>query len=642
MKRPLFWFALSFLGATAAFFASGSLLPRLLGAALVWLFCAAACRGGRRGAVLLLAASLLAIGYAQARETIAQRRFDPLVGQTVTGTLAVEEVEPVRGGFRLSGHARIVPEGGRTLRMRVALIEFGDLSADPGEPLSFEAVFRSQRGGEASLVCERIVETGPAAPQPAAALAALRKRVAAAAGEAVYGEARGVLIALLTGDRTALAGRTVRNFRTAGMSHLLVVSGMHLCLVASAVHALPLKRRRLRAALALGLVWAFALFTGLGVSAVRAALLLTMAQAARFFSRRGDPITSLGFACLAIVLVSPRAVQSVSFQLSVGSTLGIVLLADRFARAIGGRLPRLFAPLAQPFSISLAAQIGVLPILALSFGSAPVVGLAANLFAVPLLTPILFCGAAAVAIAPLRFLLGALCRLLLLLLCAIARIAAGLPFAQIGIGERWELGFLFGVYALAVLCAVLRPGAAFLRRLAVPLSAAFAVCLCIAAVGSRLCVTANLLPQDGVVLLLRGQRAVVLGCPRDRWAADRAASLLRRQNVRAIECLWTDGDLTLSAVALGEEFPISAVAAPDTPQNRSLCRTAGLSLCEIAPEARLLGCVEASFSPDATIFLGEGDPLCQIGPICVIMEKNPRTLPPLDESAIRLRIRRLP
>jgi len=650
MKRPLFAWALAVLAATAAFFCA----PAKVGIAVFFPTAAAAllCLPQRRRiAVFLCAGAIVGFAYAAARETLEMRRLSPLVGQTVSGTLAVGEAVGDGAGCRLTGSAVLETPDGRKLRREITLIEQSGQSALAGEALSFSALCQRADAGGISLLCKEILPDRRDAPRAALALSRLRRAVTRAAGEVAGGEGRGVLIALLAGDRSALSSDTLRAWQRAGMSHLLVVSGLHLCLAASFVPHLPpfRRRRRLGAAAAVVFVWLLALLTGMGIAAVRAALMLTPALTAPLFGRRGDALTSLGFACLVIVLVSPRAVLSVSFWLSVCATLGILLLSGPIGARLQRRLPqrRPVQDAAEVLAVSAAALVGTIPISALAFGTIPVVGLLANLAAAPLLMPTLLTGAAAVACPPLRIVLAPLCRALLWLLCAVARAAARLPLGRLGLSERWQGLFIAGAYALALLGALRPVRKTILRRAAILLAAGLALCCAAAAIECRLCVTATLLPRDGLVLLTKGNRAVLFGSPDSPDAAERAEALLARQNVAVLECVWAPNGLTADGAALVSGFPTAAVAVLPSAAGRT--PSVESPVCEIPASARVLGCVRVEASGKTMLLLSAKED-CQNGAGCVIigdtlvmLGKTARALPPLGGAArVRIPVRRLP
>lgn len=181
--------------------------------------------------------------------------------------------------------------------------------------------------------------------------------------------------AMLLGDRQAVQGNANNQYRTAGVSHLLVVSGMHLAIVASVLTKLLSKRRIppwLKAAVLLLTVLLFAAVTGFGISVLRAGIMVAVTILASAFGRTGDSLSSLGLAVLLICGVNPFAAGDVGFILSVFATLGIILFSEKLQAGF-----ERFIPLKNPvlsfvfgnIAVSAAAMVFIVPIAMYLFGN---------------------------------------------------------------------------------------------------------------------------------------------------------------------------------------------------------------------------------------------------------------------------------
>lgn len=171
-------------------------------------------------------------------------------------------------------------------------------------------------------------------------------------------------------------------FRAAGLSHLVAVSGQNVAFVLIALS--PLLRRlrtwwRLSATIG-ALAW-FVLLTRIEPSVLRAA---TMAALGAFSFTRGlkvSPQNMLACAVIGLIGIDPMLVWSVGFLMSVGATAGLVAIAPQLSRRfVQGGVPNWVA---QPLSVTLGAQLGVMPISVMVFHSAPFIGVFSNLLAVP-------------------------------------------------------------------------------------------------------------------------------------------------------------------------------------------------------------------------------------------------------------------
>ena len=86
----------------------------------------------------------------------------------------------------------------------------------------------------------------------------------------------------------------------------------------------------------------------------------------------------LVLAIVALLLLDPFLVHSIGFHLSCAASGGIAVFARPLARRLRGP-----ALLREPLAVSIAAQLGVTPVLLLTFGSVPVISPVANLLAYP-------------------------------------------------------------------------------------------------------------------------------------------------------------------------------------------------------------------------------------------------------------------
>ncbi len=241
------------------------------------------------------------------------------------------------------------------------------------------------------------------------------------------GDARAVVLALVTGDRSDVDESVSEALRHAGTFHLLAISGAHVAVVVglllwltSLARAGPLTA----AAIVVAGVLAYAMFVGGAVPVRRAALMAIVVVLGRALELDADVANLLGFAALVLLTLQPSAIGSISFQLSFAATLGIALLTPPLLRLI----PRLPVRLEVALAASAAAQISLLPLLLMHFNRLAPAGLLVNLVAAPLAAAVMVAGFVCVlAGATFGFgaqLLGALAWLAAHLLIASARAVA--------------------------------------------------------------------------------------------------------------------------------------------------------------------------------------------------------------------------
>jgi competence protein ComEC len=136
-----------------------------------------------------------------------------------------------------------------------------------------------------------------------------------------------VLKAVLLGDRSALDSKTMDNFRLAGLYHLLVISGLHVGLLAMLV-ALLLRLTPLgelwRSALLLLFLLGYSSLVEQRAPTTRATIMIAAYLVARFFYRRHAALNAVGLAALALLIARPAWLFESGFELSFAAALLIV------------------------------------------------------------------------------------------------------------------------------------------------------------------------------------------------------------------------------------------------------------------------------------------------------------------------------
>lgn len=216
-----------------------------------------------------------------------------------------------------------------------------------------------------------------------------------------------VLAALTVGEKENLNDELRATYSVAGVSHVLALSGMHIALIALLLTTLlkPLSRssaagRWTASILVAGLLWAFALFTGASASVVRAVMMFSILACSHLQREKPVSLNILAFSALLQLFVCPQWLFDVGFQLSYASVAAIVLLQPRLS-ALWEPSHRLLRYLWGLLTASVAAQIGVAPLILYYFHQFPTHFLLSNLVVVPLMGLILAGGLAMLLLTPL-------------------------------------------------------------------------------------------------------------------------------------------------------------------------------------------------------------------------------------------------
>ena len=237
----------------------------------------------------------------------------------------------------------------------------------------------------------------------------LYRRLAAAG---LSGDELATTGALTLGYKDDIDPEIRRHFQASGAAHVLAVSGLHTGILYGLVLWLltfggrfkPLYENRLgRCAIScvvIAVMWGYAWLTGMTPSVVRAVTMVTIFEVGRMLYRPAYSLNTIAAAAVLILAVHPTDLWSVSFQLSFAATTAIVITARESEKYIHSRdfdhkwYGRVFSWLIGTIIISIAAQIGTLPITMYYFGQISCYFLLTNLIVLPLATLLVPCGLA--------------------------------------------------------------------------------------------------------------------------------------------------------------------------------------------------------------------------------------------------------
>ena len=173
---------------------------------------------------------------------------------------------------------------------------------------------------------------------PATAWARLRTRVRGAATTALIGDlnpqdaSRGLLQALLLGDRRDIDSDTYRAFRRTGLLHFISLSGMHMGILFGMIWWLCKTiglMKPARAGVCAVTVGIFLLIVPPRAPTIRAAVICWVFCASIVFRRRSNPINTLSLAAIILLLIRPTQLLEAGWQLSFASVLGLLLFCER-------------------------------------------------------------------------------------------------------------------------------------------------------------------------------------------------------------------------------------------------------------------------------------------------------------------------
>lgn len=291
----------------------------------------------------------------------------------------------------------------------------------------------------------------------------IRDRAAAGLGQGMPPREAALARGFVLGEDEEIDERTKEDFRRAGLSHLLAVSGQNVTLLALLAMPLlgafgvPLRER---------LVWVLALIAvyvpvaGAGPSIQRAGVMGALGLLATLGGRRGSRLYALALAAIVTLAIDPGVAADVGWQLSFAAVLGILLLATPLRERIVARLG--MGPwrraLAEGVAVSVTATLATAPLIAFHFETVSTVTLIANVLALPAVAPAMWLGMCSAGLAQLPGVplepLNGLDALLLAYVAQVAAWCAGPEWAELrvhlGVGGLIAayLGLGFGVLVI--------------------------------------------------------------------------------------------------------------------------------------------------------------------------------------------------
>lgn len=204
-----------------------------------------------------------------------------------------------------------------------------------------------------------------------------------------------IVAAMALGDKSALSKELKDTYSKTGASHILALSGLHLGIIYALLSMLVVGRRwQMITQVAIILsIWAFVFLVGMSASVVRSAVMLTVYALLALGHRRKMSVNTLAFTAIIMLLISPQALFDVGFQLSFMAVFCILLFVPLFYRPFSAEYlmtHRTVSWLWGMVAVSVAAQIGVAPLIAYYFGRFSCYFLLTNFIVIPAATLILY------------------------------------------------------------------------------------------------------------------------------------------------------------------------------------------------------------------------------------------------------------
>ena len=214
---------------------------------------------------------------------------------------------------------------------------------------------------------------------------------------------KGIIKAIILGHRHDIDKELNEQYADAGMIHILAVSGLHIGIVMLLLRRITFmlgshKLRTVRFVLIVIGIWGFAFLSGASPSVLRAATMFSFLQLGNSLGKKNQSATAVLFSALLLLLIDPMMLYQIGFQMSYLAVIAILWIQPwlsqivypkyYFTRLIWGIL-----------TVSISAQLGVLPLSLYYFHQFPGLFLFSNILVLPFLGLLLVCGIIVVGLA---------------------------------------------------------------------------------------------------------------------------------------------------------------------------------------------------------------------------------------------------
>ena len=211
---------------------------------------------------------------------------------------------------------------------------------------------------------------------------------------------------LILGDNTALEEELKEKFQIANISHVLAVSGMHIIYIIMGIEMFFKKwlgKRHVKYVVIFGLLFYMSI-TGFTSSIVRAGIMGMMNIIAFLVYRKNDIWTSIAISLGMILIKNPYAITGVGLQLSYLGTIGIILFNKNIKQYLDNikwlknnirikrskRISKIVENLKDMLSVTLSAQMMILPIMLYHFNIIGIYFVITNILVSIIIAPIMF------------------------------------------------------------------------------------------------------------------------------------------------------------------------------------------------------------------------------------------------------------
>ena len=278
-------------------------------------------------------------------------------------------------------------------------------------------------------------------------------------GAMAEGDARSVVLAMTTGERSEISSELRQNYSASGASHLLAVSGLHIGIAFMLINILLLPMVLLRygniarSILAVAMIWLYVWLCGMSPSAVRAAIMFSLLQFSLSSLREYTSVNILAGTAFVMLAFNSHLLFDISFQLSFIAVAGIILWAMPLYRVCATRF-KFLNSIIGIMLVGIASTLTTMPLVANTFSTVSLVGILINPAVILLANIVVLAGVVAIAL-PFTAIVAEYAALWQ---NKIVEWAASLPYGHfIMTIPEWAMWAIYGVFLAVTLLLWLLP-----------------------------------------------------------------------------------------------------------------------------------------------------------------------------------------
>lgn len=208
-------------------------------------------------------------------------------------------------------------------------------------------------------------------------------------------ETASVLEAMLLGDKSNMHEETANIFKDAGIFHVCCVSGTHMAVIGMGIYILLRKVRGycFSVGVAAAFIICYGILTGMGMSVMRAVIMILLKLVADILGRTYDMISAMSLSSIIIIFIYPYAILNTGFALSYAAVAGVCFVMP-VVNHVFIREGIKYEKLLKSFSVCFSVQIATLPVMAFCNSEISAYGMFLNLVVIPIASYILISGLA--------------------------------------------------------------------------------------------------------------------------------------------------------------------------------------------------------------------------------------------------------